>query len=1175
MGIHAMKRLFFSALATMLLWLPTQVDAAQGRYLEILFLGHNSKHHDADAYHPILAQALALKGIHFTYTVDVNDLNAAHLVKFDGLLIYANITKIGADQEKAMMDFVANGGALIPIHCASYCFHNSDAFIELVGAQFKSHGTGEFDTTTTKPDHPIMKGFKPFRTWDETYVHHRHNDKDRVILQKREAEPWTWVRTHGKGRMFYTAYGHDQRTWGNPGFQELVRRGIVWAVNDKAQAEHAALKLPTLEFSDSDTIANYEKRSPKPKLQAPLSAADSAKLAQVPPGFALSLFAAEPQIKKPLAMCWDAQGRLYVAESIDYPNEINPVEGQGNDTIRICEDTDGDGKADKFTLFTDKLSVPTSIVAVNGGIIVAQAPQFLFLKDTDGDGKADVRETIMQGWGVGDTHAGPANLKYGMDNRIWGSVGYSGYNKDGLRFGAGLFSFKPDGRDLRSETRFSNNTWGLGFSEEFHIFGSTANNTHSVALGITDRHYLSTKTLAGSAGRANMGSKKIDGHYDIRPINDTVRQVDVFKGFTAAAGHNLYTARAYPKWMWNKVGLVTEPTARLLHLARLTPEGSGFKESDAGNLYVSADGWSAPIQAEVGPDGMVWFADWYNFIIQHNPTPNPNRGGYQAKNGRGNAHINPLRDRVYGRIYRVVYTHGKADEPLTLSINNPKALVAALSHPNMLWRTQAQQLLVERKNDDVVPALLKVAGDKGVDDIGLNPGAMHALWTLHGLGKLDGTNTEATAAAVGALRHPSAGVRHTALLVLPRLPASVDAMLAAGSLADKDAKVRLTALLSGAEMPASMKLGAALVADQAKIGTDEWLREGLVIAAARHAEGVLTAAAPTFRAPEKTDKPPEKNLLLNGSFETANGELPKHWRTCEYSGKATAKVVNFGRTGSHCVEVTSTSGADFGVCIEVDVKPKTDYLLSAWIKTKDLRGAVGGSLNVHELQRGALTKGIKGTSDWTKVSKSFNSGGRNRIRINCLFGGWGRSTGTVWYDDVSLVQTNARLDVGNEVLAEAAASYAGPSNSLAGKVATVILGQDTEDAGAAVDLTVEVEVAPSILQFKQKEITVRAGAKVEIIVRNPDQMQHNLVIGKPGSANEIGALADKMVADPKAAELGYVPKTPLVIAATKLIAAGETARLRFTAPTKPGDYPYVCTFPGHWRVMQGVMKVTK
>src|SRR5690606_6409250 len=301
-------------------------------------------------------------------------------------------------------------------------------------------------------------------------------------------------------------------------------------------------------------IPNYERRNPPPKYQEPLSPEESMKHIQVPPGFELQLFASEPDIVKPIAMAWDERGRLWIAETVDYPNNITP--GQpGNDRITILEDTVGDGRADKFTVFADSLNIPTSLIFANGGVIVTQAPDILFLKDTDGDDRADVREVLVSGFGTRDTHAGPSNLRYGFDNRIWGAVGYSAFEQGDVAFSQSIWSMKPDGSDMRHEASFSNNTWGLGFSETNEIFGSTANNTHAVYVGIPHRY---NKGVQGLPNRA--GSMKIDGHYAMAPLTPNVRQVDVFGGFTAASGFNLYTARTYPQEYWNRIALVGEPT---------------------------------------------------------------------------------------------------------------------------------------------------------------------------------------------------------------------------------------------------------------------------------------------------------------------------------------------------------------------------------------------------------------------------------------------------------------------------------------------------------------------------------------------------------------------------------------------------------------------------------------
>ena len=204
--------------------------------VKILFLGHHSEHHNSAKFEPMLASALASEGITFTYTEDPADLNPAKLAQFDALLIYANHTTIAPEQEKALLEYVEGGKAFLPIHCASFCFQNSPAYIALVGAQFQKHGTGEFTAEIVKPDHPVMAGLTPFQVWDETYVHTKHNTNRVVLAERRDDqrnEPYTWVREAGQGRVFYTAWGHDQRTWSNPQFVALIENGIRWAVGAK------------------------------------------------------------------------------------------------------------------------------------------------------------------------------------------------------------------------------------------------------------------------------------------------------------------------------------------------------------------------------------------------------------------------------------------------------------------------------------------------------------------------------------------------------------------------------------------------------------------------------------------------------------------------------------------------------------------------------------------------------------------------------------------------------------------------------------------------------------------------------------------------------------------------------------------------------------------------------
>ncbi len=255
--------------------------------------------------------------------------------------------------------------------------------------------------------------------------------------------------------------------------------------------------------------------------------------------------------------------------------------------------------------------------------------------------------------------------------------------------------------------------------------------------------------------------------------------------------------------------------------------------------------------AEVGPDGNVWVIDWYNYIVQHNPTP------IGFKTGKGAAYETDLRDKKHGRIYRVIYDGDKPApaRPAMFSLQGatPERLVATLAHPNLFWRRHAQRLLVERGQRDVVPALFALVRDPRVDELGLNVGAIHALWTMHGLDGLDGSNSEATAVVLAALAHPSPGVRRNALQVLPNSPKSVDAILKAKLLLDANAQVRLTALLALADQPSSPPVGQALMAviAAAENRSDPWITDAAICAGAKNSEQFLWALA-------SVDDPSEK-----------------------------------------------------------------------------------------------------------------------------------------------------------------------------------------------------------------------------------------------------------------------------------------------------------------------------
>ncbi|MDP1560278.1 MAG: c-type cytochrome, partial [Pirellulaceae bacterium] len=266
------------------------------------------------------------------------------------------------------------------------------------------------------------------------------------------------------------------------------------------------------------------------------------------------------------------------------------------------------------------------------------------------------------------------------------------------------------------------------------------------------------------------------------------------------------------------------------------------------NLIASDDEWAAPIMTELGPDGNMWMIDWYNYIIQHNPTPQ----GFET--GKGNAYETDLRDKKHGRIYRIVGPTADP-KPLNLAGANTAQLVETLRHPTSLWRKHAQRLLVERQAKDAIPALLKLLADPNVDEIGLNVGAIHALWTLHGLGVIHTDQTAVMNAVRGALGHRSAGVKRNALQVAVKNQALVEAIETQKLLYDAEPQVRLAAFLALADCDPA-------VVDQDRIGSlliaaisdpvnypDRWLRDAATSASARHAGTFLIAVQKLTQLP--------------------------------------------------------------------------------------------------------------------------------------------------------------------------------------------------------------------------------------------------------------------------------------------------------------------------------------
>lgn len=1081
-------------------------------------MGSAAKEVEASKYASWLAIELFQSGINLTYTEDLADLNKKALRAYDGVVLFAVSDSIAADQQRVLADFVSGGKGLL------------------------SFGTESL----------VIDGAKPAEAKDGAA------DSVQYLVK-------------GSGRIFHTALGSETGAWKQLDFLRLINNAAQWALGDEVMGWVAKLDIPKVSIYE-DTIADFTARHLVPKMQDALSPEESAKLTQIPIGFELKLFASEPDIVNPMAMNWDEKGRLWIIEAMDYPNNFVELKGEANDRVKICEDTDGDGVADKFTVFADGLNIATSFTFANGGIIVAMAPHFIFLKDTDGDDVADLRDTIMTGWNKNDTHAGPSNLQYGFDNKIWGVTGYAGFDGyiDGKRlaFGQGVYHFKPDGTDFEFLATTSNNTWGLGMTEDNNVFISTANNTHSAYYSMPER--LVQRRLRNEDNRQSVNAvQKVDGHYEVHAMTPNLRQVDVVGGFTSAAGHHFYTARDYPQSYWNRVAFVTEPTVRLVHNAIIEPDGAGFKEHDGWNLVASSDEWFGPIHSEVGPDGAVWILDWYNFIIQHNvfvPAQAPSEfvlPFIEQPHGPGNAFESDLRDKKYGRVYRLVYKDAKHNTGSKLSKDDPDGLLKALKRDNKFWRTHAQRLLVERGQADVAEDLIRIASDRKVDKIGLNAPAIHALWTLQGL-NLIGERDDVADAVIAALTHPSAGVRKAAIQVLPVTEKFSDALLSSGVLADTSLNTRLAAFVKLTEYPASESVAKALLeaTNDSANEQDRWLSQALVAAIAQHedaffqlasAPGASSFATRILESLANEEYTLGRRSRFPFSPDVSNKEIhlqmEVHRRDNQpYNGL----IVGQGdKTGGYAVYAKNNR-----LFFEVYQHGQTSTVTSRGNLPNefvaDARLAADGSM---ELLVNGASQGI------AKAMHLFAQSPELNLRSGEDFG-----------------EAHAFADYGESSRFTGNANRITVRLSKANRSATGAHDDAAAEADPAANMPserIELKAVKDIMQYDKKLITVPAGKRITLVFENPDGMQHNLLIIQPGTLDIVGKAADDMLRSSEAYEKQYIPSVPEVLHHTPLVNPGESFTLEFTAPTEPGDYPYVCTFPGHWRGMNGIMRVVK
>jgi putative heme-binding domain-containing protein len=412
--------------------------------------------------------------------------------------------------------------------------------------------------------------------------------------------------------------------------------------------------------AESDNVTPWRQDRPPNQPYSPQEAIDKMS---VPDGFTVELVASEPDIVNPIALSFDDRGRIWITESIEYPRK--PA-GIGRDRVKILEDTDADGRADKITIFADGLNIPTGVAIGYGGVWVLNAPDLLFFREKDG--KETSREVVLTGFGRTDTHELPNSLTWGPDGWLYGLNGVFNQcrvlsnNGNEYKFNCALWRVHPRTREFQIVSEGTSNPYGLAWDTEGSAIVEACHwaNDHLF-------HFIETGHYQRQAGAfppftIPIGSITDHGHQK-----------------TAYCGLAFLDTDAYPPQFRERI-VVGNIHGGAINVDRLGRDGATYQAKGEPDLFTANDAWCMPVALKIGPDGCLYMLDWYDRYHCSQDAARDPEGV----------------DRLKGRLYRLRYKNTPRAHQIDLASESDGQLIARLGSGNIYLRETAQRILTER-----------------------------------------------------------------------------------------------------------------------------------------------------------------------------------------------------------------------------------------------------------------------------------------------------------------------------------------------------------------------------------------------------------------------------------------------------------------------------------------------